>query len=540
MIKGIAASKGYAIGHVYLKKKQEIMIDHSEVEDIDNHLSILKDAIEESKKQIIQIRDKAILEIGEEEALVFDSHLMFLEDPEFIETAEMAIKNERKSATAAVSDVTKTFCNLFSQMDNAYMKERAADIKDVGFRVLANILGIREDEMKKIGENTIVVSHDLTPSDTAQLDKTKVIGFLTDVGGVTSHSAIMARSLQIPAVVGLKNVTQKVENGMLIIIDGIKGEVILNPDELTLLQYKEMEKAYQDEKEGLKAYKDTELYYSSERKILVAANIGSAQELELVLENKADGIGLFRTEFMFMDRTNMPSEEEQFELYKTVAEKLKDRPVVIRTLDIGGDKQIPYLKTEHEENPFLGLRAIRLCLKEQDLFKSQLKALLRAAFYGEIQIMFPMIGSLSQLLETKSLLEVCKEELRSANIPFKSDIAIGMMIEIPSAALIAEEFAKHVQFFSIGTNDLIQYTLAIDRMNTNVAHLYDPMHPAVLSLIQMTIEAAHKNGIWCGMCGEMAGDERAIPQLVKMQLDEFSVSPSSVLAVRKSIAQILN
>lgn len=538
MLKGIAASKGYAIGQIYIMAQNEIEIDKTPCTDANASLCKLKDAVEASRLQLQKIRQKTAETIGEEEAKVFDSHMMFLEDPEFIGAIEETIRTESLQTVAAIEKVKLFYKSLFDQMDNAYMKERAADIVDVGNRLIRNALGI-QDSTSTLPDNTIIVSHDLTPSDTAQLDKSKVIGFLTDIGGVTSHSAIMARSLEICAVVGLIDISKKVVNGQQVIIDGVNGIAILDPDPQTLEHYESLKTSYLKKREDLKKYKDLKLKYEDGRDILIAGNIGSVKDLDAVIENGADGIGLFRTEFVFMDRETMPTEEEQYIIYKTVAEKMAGKSVVIRTLDIGGDKQIPYLSLDPEMNPFLGLRAIRLCFKYEDMFKAQIKALLRAGVYGEVHIMLPMIGTLDEILKAKAIIESCKMELTEAGVPFKSDTPVGIMIEIPSAAIVADLLAKEVDFFSIGTNDLIQYTLAVDRMNSNISHLYDPMNPAVLRLIKMSIDAAHNAGIWCGMCGEMAGDLRATKLLFDMGLDEFSMSGSNILDVKEAIAEYL-
>lgn len=534
MLKGIAASKGYAIGKISIMTHQELTIDESTCESVELELAALKDAVVNSKEQLQALRVKTAENIGEHEAMVFDSHMMFLDDPEFVGAMEEAIQSEMKRAASAVEQVKLFFKNMFAQMDNAYMRERAADIVDVSNRIIKNILGI-SSEVNDLPENTIIVAHDLTPSDTAQLDKSKVIGFLTDIGGVTSHSAIMARSLEICAVVGMGDITSSVKNGMECIIDGIKGEVILSPDQETLEEYKSLAEAYRKKRIELKKYKDIKLAYKDGREILVAGNIGSVKDLDSVIENGADGIGLFRTEFVFMDRDVAPTEDEQYEIYKTVAERMSGKPVVIRTLDIGGDKQIPYLHLEQEMNPFLGLRAIRLCFKYEDMFKAQIKALLRAGLFGDVNIMLPMIGTIDEIRQAKKIIEKCKNELKEEGIPFKEDTPVGIMIEIPAAAIAADILADEVDFFSIGTNDLIQYTLAVDRMNSNISHLYNPMNVSVLRLIEMSIKAAHKAGIWCGMCGEMAGDLRVTKTLLEMGLDEFSMSGSSILDVKELI-----
>lgn len=539
MFKGIAASKGYAIGRVFLMCEEAITLDDSPAADKALELLALRDAITASKDQLTTIRNKTAENIGEKEAMVFDSHLLFLEDPEFVGAIEASINDDGLRAAFATEQVKLFFKSMFEQMDNAYMRERAADIVDVSNRLIRNLLG-HAQHSSEMQENTIIVAHDLTPSDTAQLDRSKVVGFLTDIGGTTSHSAIMARSLEICAVVGMKDITMKVSNGDLVIIDGLKGEAIVNPDEEVLNTYKALHSAYKSRREEMKKYKDAKLKYPDGREILVAGNIGSVKDLDVVIENGADGIGLFRTEFVFMDRDAVPTEEEQFVIYKTVAEKMEGKSVVIRTLDIGGDKVIPYLKLEPELNPFLGLRAIRLCFKYENIFRDQIKALLRASAYGNVHIMLPMIGSIEEVRQAKVIIESCKQELSEAGIAFNSDVPVGIMIEIPSAAVVADQLAEEVDFFSIGTNDLIQYTLAVDRMNAHISHLYNPMNPAVLRLIEMSIKAAHQAGIWCGMCGEMAGDLKATEKLIEMGLDEFSVSGAGILDVKEKISNLLN
>ena len=424
-------------------------------------------------------------------------------------------------------------------IDDEYMRERATDIKDVGDRIIRNLLGISNDV--SINEyNTIVVAHDLTPSDTAQLDKSKVCAFLTNIGGRTSHSAIMARTMDIPAIVGMGNITEIVKSGDEILVDGINGVVILNPSDSEINEFKSKIKMYEEEKERLKELKDIKIYDSNKRHIEICGNIGSVKDIDQVIENGADGVGLFRTEFLYMDRNSMPSEEEQFNSYKEVLDKMNGKPVVIRTLDIGGDKKLSYLNVGEEMNPFLGYRAIRLCLDRVDIFKVQLRALLRASIYGNLKIMFPMISCIEEFTQCKKILEECRSELINEGYDVSDSIEVGIMVEIPSTAVSAREFAKEVDFFSIGTNDLIQYTLACDRMNEKVSYLYNPMNPSVLSLIKMTIDGAHAEGKWVGMCGEMAGDEEAIPKLLEYGLDEFSMSATSILPAKKQILEILN
>ncbi|SMC29251.1 phosphotransferase system, enzyme I, PtsI [Clostridium acidisoli DSM 12555] len=535
MKKGIAASKGYAIGHVFVKTTNEVKITETKIDDIDAEKARLKNAVESSRKQLTAIKEKAEKEIGADKAAVFESHIMLLDDPEFTGAMETGVETNSVNAEKAVSDVIDMYAAIFEGMEDEYMKERGADVKDVGKRVIANLSGNADGGMENLEENTVIVAHDLTPSDTAQLDKTKVIGFLTNIGGRTSHSAIMARTLEIPAVVGLNDITESVKNGDFIIVDGAEGFAIINPDEATVKEYTEKKKKYEEEKEELKKLINHETVTKAGKRVEVCGNIGKAKDVDTVLANGGDGVGLFRTEFLYMDRDSMPTEDEQFEAYKYVTEKMGKKPVVIRTLDIGGDKKLPYLPLPEEMNPFLGFRAIRLCLGRKDIFKVQLRALLRASVFGNLKIMFPMISSIGEFLEAKEVLKECMGELKAEGKAYNEKIDTGIMVEIPAAAVMADELAKHVDFFSIGTNDLIQYTIAADRMNENVSYLYNPMHPAVLRLIKMTIEAAHKEGKWCGMCGEMAGDEKAIPTLVEYGLDEFSMSASSILNAKKYI-----
>lgn len=534
MKNGIAASKGYAIGHVVIKENNEVEITDRKIEDTVAETNRLNEAIENSREQLKKIKEKAEKELGTDKAAVFESHIMLLDDPEFTGTAQAKISSELVNAEKAVAEVVEMYMGIFAAIEDEYMKERAADVRDVGNRIIANLAG-NISSVGELEENTIIVAHDLTPSDTAQLDKSKVIGFLTNIGGRTSHSAIMARTLEIPAIVGLRDITENVKNGDLVIVDGIKGEVIINPDEAILKEYSDKKVKFEEEREELKKLIHVETKTKNGKRVEVCGNIGKATDVDTVLANGGDGVGLFRTEFLYMDRDSLPTEEEQFESYKYVTEKMGDRPVVIRTLDIGGDKKLPYLPLPKEMNPFLGFRAIRLCLGKKDIFKVQLRALLRASAFGNLKIMFPMISSLGEFLAAKEILKECMEELKAKGIAFNENLETGIMVEIPSAAITADELAKYVDFFSIGTNDLIQYTLAADRMNEHVSYLYNPMHPAVLKLIKMTIEAAHTQGKWCGMCGEMAGDEKAIPTLVEYGLDEFSMSASSILNAKKYI-----
>ncbi|HJD00879.1 MAG TPA: phosphoenolpyruvate--protein phosphotransferase [Candidatus Dwaynia gallinarum] len=539
MVKGIAASKGYAIGKVFIKKDIKININNLKIENIDIEIKNLEDALSKTREQLEFLRKKIETEVGKEESLVFESHQMILEDPEFIDKAKNMIKNNSVSADYAIDSVKKELVLVMESIDDEYMRERAADIKDVSDRIVRNILGIQE-EVEITEQNTVVVAHDLTPSDTAQLDKSKVCGFLTNIGGKTSHSAIMARTMEIPAIVGMNNITDIVKNGDIVLVNGVEGYVIINPKDSEIKEFENYIRSYNEEKEKLKALKDVKIYDKNNRQIEICGNIGSTKDVDQVLENGGDGIGLFRTEFLYMDRSNMPSEEEQFNSYKVVLEKMNGKPVVIRTLDIGGDKKLDYLDLGHEMNPFLGYRAIRLCLDRVDIFKIQLRALLRASIYGNLKIMFPMISSIEEFRQAKKILEECKQELINEGVVVSDSIEVGIMVEIPSTAVSGREFAKEVDFFSIGTNDLIQYTLACDRMNEKVSYLYNPMHPSVLSLIKMTIDGAHAEGKWVGMCGEMAGDEEAIPKLLEYGLDEFSMSATSILPAKKQILDILD
>ncbi|MDU5110755.1 MAG: phosphoenolpyruvate--protein phosphotransferase [Clostridium sp.] len=537
MKKGIAASKGYAIGKVFLQEHEEIVITDAKVSDIAAEKEVLNKALAQSKVQLEKIRDKALEEIGEHEAQVFEAHLTLLDDPEFTGGMLLEIESNSINAMKAVESVTNTFVMIFDSMEDEYMKERAADIKDVSKRIISNLAGKGGDAFAITEANTVVVAHDLTPSDTAQLDRSKVTGFLTNIGGRTSHSAIMARTLEIPAIVGLKDITTSVKNGDMVIVDGIEGICIINPDQSVIDEYTAKREKFLAEQEELKKLISVKTVTKSGRRVEVCGNIGSPADAEAVVANGGDGVGLFRTEFLYMDRDSAPTEEEQFEAYKKVLEIMDGKQVVIRTLDIGGDKTLPYLPLPQEMNPFLGYRAIRLCLDRKDIFKVQIRALLRASVYGNLAVMFPMISGLEEFQAAKEFVDECKAELKAEGKEYSEKIQWGIMVEIPAAAVYADELAKHVDFFSIGTNDLIQYTLAADRMSEKVSYLYNPMHPAVLRLIKMTIDGAHKHGKWVGMCGEMAGDESAIPTLVEYGLDEFSMSATSILTAKKIILE---
>ncbi len=537
-MKGIGVSPGISIGKVFLKEEIEAKVEKKNIENISDEIAKLNAAIEKSLKEVKSIYEYALKNLGEKEAEIFSAHKLMLEDPEFIDFIKEKIKLESVNAEWGVKEASNKYISILENMDNEYLKERAADIKDISKRLINNLMGIENISLSTLEEECIIVSKDLTPSDTAQMRKDKALGFVTEVGGRTSHTSIMARTLELPAVVGVKDMTKSVKNNDIIIIDGEEGTVIINPTQDEINTYKEKRKAFEEFKNKLKELKNSKSISKDGYKVEIAGNIGTPNDIDKVIENGGEGVGLYRTEFLYMDRDKLPTEEEQFESYKIVAEKLEGRPLVIRTLDVGGDKELPYLEMPKEMNPFLGYRAIRLCLDRVDIFKVQLRAILRASAYGNIKIMFPMISSLKEFRDAKQILEEVKNELRVEKIPFNENIEVGIMVEIPSAAIQSDVFAKEVDFFSIGTNDLIQYTLAVDRGNENISYLYSQYHPAVLRLIKMTIENGHKEGIWVGMCGEAAGDERLIPILLGMGLDEFSMSASSILKARYIIKNI--
>lgn len=536
LIKGIAASDGVAIAKAYLLVEPDLTFDKNEkVTDVEGEVAKFNNAIEASKVELTKIRNNAEVQLGADKAAIFDAHLLVLDDPELIQPIQDKIKNENANAASALTDVTTQFVTIFESMDNEYMKERAADIRDVSKRVLSHILGVELPNPSMIDESVVIVGNDLTPSDTAQLNKEFVQGFATNIGGRTSHSAIMSRSLEIPAIVGTKSITQEVKQGDMIIVDGLNGDVIVNPTEDELIAYQDKRERYFADKKELQKLRDADTVTVDGVHAELAANIGTPNDLPGVIENGAQGIGLYRTEFLYMGRDQMPTEEEQFEAYKEVLEAMDGKRVVVRTLDIGGDKELSYLNLPEEMNPFLGYRAIRLCLAQQDIFRPQLRALLRASVYGKLNIMFPMVAKINEFREAKAILLEEKENLKNEGHDISDDIELGIMVEIPATAALADVFAKEVDFFSIGTNDLIQYTLAADRMSERVSYLYQPYNPSILRLVKQVIEASHKEGKWTGMCGEMAGDETAIPLLLGLGLDEFSMSATSILKARRQI-----
>ena len=538
-LQGIAASDGIAIAKVYTLTEPDLTVTKVTVEDSEKEVSRLDDALAASIKDVDLIKETALKNLGEEEAQVFDAHLMVLSDPELIGQVKDSITSNKVNAESALKEVTDMFISIFAGMeDNPYMQERAADIRDVSKRVLAHLLGVKIPSPATIKDEVIIVAADLTPSDTAQLNRQYVKAFVTDIGGRTSHSAIMARSLEIPAIVGTKEVTSIAKDGDIIIVDGLSGDVFLNPSEEVIAEYRAKAEAFASQQAEWEKLKDSKTYTKDGHQVELAANIGTPKDLEGVVNNGAEGVGLYRTEFLYMDSHEMPTEEDQFEAYKAVLEGMNGKPVVVRTMDIGGDKELPYLPLPHEMNPFLGYRAIRISLNEPEMFRTQLRALLRASVYGKLRIMFPMIATLNDFRGAKALLEEEKAKLIAEGVAVSDDIQVGIMIEIPAAAVLAHQFAKEVDFFSIGTNDLIQYTMAADRMNERVSYLYQPYNPSILTLIKHVIDSAHKEGKWAGMCGEMAGDQTAVPLLVGLGLDEFSMSASSVLKTRSLISKL--
>lgn len=541
MLKGIAASDGVAVAKAYLLVQPDLTFSKATVEDTAAEEARLDAALAKSTEELQQIREKAAQSLGEAEARVFDAHLMVLSDPEMVGQIKQNIKDNSVNAESALKEVTDMYIGMFEAMeDNAYMQERAADIRDVAKRILAHLLGVTLPNPSMINEEVVVVAHDLTPSDTAQLDRNFVKAFVTDIGGRTSHSAIMARSLEIPAIVGTKEITAKVKEGDILAVNGIEGDVIIDPTDEQKAEFEKAGADYAAQKAEWEKLKNAETVTADGKHFELAANIGTPKDLVGVHNNGGEAVGLYRTEFLYMDSPDFPTEDDQYEAYKAVLEGMEGKPVVVRTMDIGGDKELPYLQLPHEMNPFLGYRALRISLSEQgdEMFRTQMRALLRASVHGNLRIMFPMVATLKEFRAAKAIFEEEKQKLISEGKEVSDTIQVGIMIEIPAAAVLADKFAKEVDFFSVGTNDLIQYTMAADRMNERVSYLYQPYNPSILRLIKNVIDAAHAEGKWAGMCGEMAGDQTAVPLLVGMGLDEFSMSATSILKTRSLMKRL--
>ncbi|KGH32566.1 phosphoenolpyruvate--protein phosphotransferase [Lactococcus cremoris] len=541
MLKGIAASSGVAVAKAYLLVQPDLSFETKTIADTANEEARLDAALATSQSELQLIKDKAVTTLGEEAASVFDAHMMVLADPDMTAQIKAVINDKKVNAESALKEVTDMFIGIFEGMtDNAYMQERAADIKDVTKRVLAHLLGVKLPSPALIDEEVIIVAEDLTPSDTAQLDKKFVKAFVTNIGGRTSHSAIMARTLEIPAVLGTNNITELVSEGQLLAVSGLTGEVILDPSAEQQSEFHKAGDAYAAQKAEWAALKDAETVTADGRHYELAANIGTPKDVEGVNDNGAEAIGLYRTEFLYMDAQDFPTEDDQYEAYKAVLEGMNGKPVVVRTMDIGGDKTLPYFDLPKEMNPFLGWRALRISLSTagDGMFRTQLRALLRASVHGQLRIMFPMVALVTEFRAAKKIYDEEKAKLIAEGVPVAEGIEVGIMIEIPAAAMLADQFAKEVDFFSIGTNDLIQYTMAADRMNEQVSYLYQPYNPSILRLINNVIKAAHAEGKWAGMCGEMAGDQTAVPLLMGMGLDEFSMSATSVLQTRSLMKRL--
>ncbi|MCG0671549.1 phosphoenolpyruvate-protein phosphatase [Lactiplantibacillus plantarum] len=539
VLKGIAASDGVAIAKAYMLVDPDLSFEKTTVSDTDAEVARLHDAFDASKAELKVIKDKAVENLGEEEAEVFEAHITILSDPEMLGQIEGKIKDDKVNAEEALKEVTDTFISMFEAMtDNAYMQERAGDIRDVTKRVLSHLLGVTLPSPALIDSEVIVVAHDLTPSDTAQLDRKYVKGFITDIGGRTSHSAIMSRTLEIPAVVGSESATTDIKEGDTVVLDGINGDALVAPTDAEVADYQQKAKDFVAQKAEWAKLKNEATVSKDGKHFELASNIGTPDDMDGVLDAGSEAIGLFRSEFLYMNSSELPDEDTQFEAYKKVVEGMNGKPVIVRTMDIGGDKELPYLPLPDEMNPFLGYRAIRISLDRDDIFRTQLRALLRASHYGQLRIMFPMIATLDECRKAKAIFEEEKAKLVAAGTPVADDIKLGIMIEIPAAAILADQFAKEVDFFSIGTNDLIQYSFAADRGNEQVSYLYQPYNPSLLRLIKHVIDAAHANGRFTGMCGEVAGDQIAVPLLMGLGLDEFSMSSTSVLKTRSLMKKL--
>lgn len=537
MISGILASPGIAFGKALLLKEDEIVIDRKKIsaDKVDQEVERFLSGRAKASAQLEVIKTKAGETFGEEKEAIFEGHIMLLEDEEFEQEIIALIKDKHMTADAAANEVIDGQATALEELDDEYLKERAADVRDIGKRLLRNILGLAIIDLSAIQDEVILVAADLTPSETAQLNLKKVLGFITDAGGRTSHTSIMARSLELPAIVGTGSITAQVKNGDYLILDAVNNQVLINPSNEQIEALRSLQAQVAEEKAELAKLKDLPAITLDGHQVEVCANIGTVRDVEGAERNGAEGVGLYRTEFLFMDRDALPTEEEQFAAYKAVAEACGSQAVIVRTMDIGGDKELPYMNFPKEENPFLGWRAVRIAMDRKEILRDQVRAILRASAFGKLRIMFPMIISVEEVRALKKEIEIYKQELRDEGKAFDESIEIGVMVETPAAATIARHLAKEVDFFSIGTNDLTQYTLAVDRGNDMISHLYQPMSPSVLNLIKQVIDASHAEGKWTGMCGELAGDERATLLLLGMGLDEFSMSAISIPRIKKII-----
>lgn len=531
IIKGIGVSEGIVIAKAYCLHELDLNVENTKIENIEKELNFFQDVINLTISQLEEIKKQAVNKLSSEELEVFDAHINIVQDPELITQVNAKI-NTGVNCAFSLKEVTDSFIMIFESMDDDYFKARASDIRDIQKRLIANAKGMKIPDLSNINEEVIIVSNDLTPSETSQLNKQFSLGFVTNIGGRTSHAAIMARSMEIPAIVGTKTILENVNDGDLLILNANRNIVIINPSEEEIKKAQEEQKEFETLKQEQQNFLNKKTLTSDNKHFELVANIGSYKDLEGVINNGAEGVGLYRTEFLYMDSQTLPDEETQFNAYKIVLEKMENKPVVVRTLDIGGDKELPYLDLPKEMNPFLGYRAIRMCLEKDDIFRTQIRALLRASIYGNLKIMFPMITTIDEFRSAKKIVLEEKENLINEGHKINDNIEIGIMIEVPAAAISADLFAQEVDFFSIGTNDLIQYTMACDRMNEKVSYLYQPYNPSILRLIKNVIDAANKNNIWAGMCGEMASDKIAQVILVGLGLHEFSMSSNSILPSR--------